>query len=437
MRTLLTTILALAVLGLIAVALTGLVPARKTPVQQRVAGDFTSAGGQGEYVVRVADCAACHTAKGGKPFAGGHAIPSPFGTIWSTNITPDPETGIGSYTLDDFRAALYDGLRKDGTCLYPAMPYENYRKMSEDDVRALYQHFMNEVEPVSNQVKETRLTFPFNQRWAIRAWNWVALDDAGFKPRYNDLVRDRGAYIVEALGHCGACHSPRNLFSAQDGTDATAQAFLTGGEIDGWPAPSLRGPASAVTNWSAEELKAFLASGRNSHSGVTGEMAVVVQDSMQFLTSKDLDAVVAYLRGISGAAEQLPARNDDKAKQTIALLNAADPSMDLGPRLYLDNCNGCHFTNGKGAKGVFPELDGNSIVVARQGGGLIDVILNGARMPSTESNPMRLAMPGFRDRLSDKEVADLATFLRQSWSNNAGPIDETAVVARRQKLAAH
>lgn len=437
MKMLLTTVLALAILGIVAVALIVLVTARKTPVQQQVAGDFTPAAGQGEYVVRLADCAACHTAEGGKRFAGGNAIPSPFGTIWSTNITPDPKTGIGSYTLDDFRAALYDGLRKDGTRLYPAMPYENYRKISEEDVRALYRHFMNEVQPISNTVKETRLTFPFSQRWGIRAWNWVTLGDAGFKPRYNYLVLDRGAYIVEALGHCGACHSPRNLFLEQDGTDATSQAFLTGGEIDGWPAPSLRGPASAVTNWSADELKAFLTSGRNSHSGVTGEMAAVVRDSMQFLTEEDLEAVVAYLREISGAAEQLPARNDEKTEQTIALLNSASPSMNLGPRLYLDNCNGCHFTNGKGAKGVFPELDGNAIVVARQSGGLIDVILNGARMPSTESNPMRLAMPGFRDRLSDSEIADLATFLRQSWSNNAGPIDETAVASRRRKLAAH
>lgn len=436
MMKLLTSILALAVLGLVAVALIVLLPVRKTPVQQG-ARDFTPTARQGEYVARLADCAACHSTEGGKPFAGGHAIPSPFGTIWSTNITPDPETGIGSYTLDDFRAALYDGLRKDGTHLYPAMPYENYRKISEEDVRALYQHFMNEVEPISNQPKETRLTFPFNQRWSIRVWNGVVLGDAGFRPRYNDLVLDRGAYIIEALGHCGACHSPRNRLFAQDGTDAAAQAFLTGGEIDGWPAPSLRGSASAVTNWRAEELKTFLASGRNSHSGVTGVMATVVQDSTQFLTDKDLNAVVAYLRNISGAGEQLPARNDEKAKQTIALLNSADPSIGLGPRLYLDNCNGCHFSDGKGAKGIFPELDGNAMVVARQSGGLIDVILNGARMPSTQSYPMRLAMPSFRDRLSDEEVAALATFLRQSWSNNAGPVDESAVAARRQKLAAH
>lgn len=436
MKMLLKAVPALAVPGLVAVALIVLVPVRKEPVQQPV-GDFTSTASQGEYVARLADCAACHTAEGGKPFAGGHAIPSPFGTIWSTNITPDPESGIGSYTLDDFRSALYDGLRKDRTHLYPAMPYENYRKISEEDVRALYQYFMNKVEPIPTAVKETRLTFPFNQRWSIRVWNLVVLGDTGFKPRYNDLALDRGAYIIEALGHCGACHSPRSLFFAQDGTDAAAQAFLTGGEIDGWPAPSLRGPGSAVTNWRAEELKDFLVSGRNSHSGATGKMALVVEHSTQFLTDKDMNAVVAYLRNISGAAEQLPARSDEKAKQTIALLNSADSSMDLGPRLYLDNCNGCHFANGKGAKGIFPELDGNAIVVARQSGGLIDVILNGARMPSTKRYPMRIAMPGFRNRLSDKEVADLATFLRQSWSNNAGPVDEPAVMARRQHLAAH
>ncbi|WP_234685945.1 cytochrome c [Bradyrhizobium monzae] len=437
MKTLLVAVLALVVLGLIAIAPIVLVPVAKTSAQQLVASDFTQDGGKSEYLVRLADCAPCHTAEGRKPFAGGLAIPSPFGTIWSTNITPDRETGIGSYTLDDFRAVLYDGLRKDGAHLYPAMPYENYRKISENDVRALYHYFMNKVEPVSSPVRQTQLSFPFNQRWGIRAWNWFALNEARFKPRYNDLVLDRGAYIVETLGHCGACHSPRKFFLAQDGTDATAQGFLTGGEIDGWPVPSLRGPASAATKWSAEELRAFLATGRNNHSGVTGEMTPVVQDSLQYLTGKDLDAIVAYLRHISYAAEQPPARIDDRSKRTIALLNSADPSMDLGPRLYLDNCNGCHFTNGKGARGVFPELDGNPIVVARQSGGLIDVILKGARMPSTESRPMRLAMPAFGQRLSDKEIADLATFLRQSWSNNAGPVDKTAVAVRRQKLASH
>ncbi|MCP3415710.1 cytochrome c [Bradyrhizobium brasilense] len=437
MKTILIMVLTLAILGLVAIALIVLVPNRRTSALQRVADDFTPAAGHGEYVARLANCAACHTVEGGKPFAGGLAIPGPFGTIWSTNITADPVTGIGSYTLDDFRAVLYDGLRKDGVHLYPAMPYENYRKISEEDVRALYHYFMDEVEPVTSPAKQTRLSFPFNQRWGVRVWNWLALNEPGFKPRYDDLALDRGAYIVETLSHCGACHSPRKLFFAQDGTDATAQAFLTGGEIDGRPAPSLRDPKSVTTTWSAEELKAFLATGRNNHSAVTGEMALVVQESMQYLTGKDLDAVVAYLREISCAAEQLPVRNDEKSKQTIALLNSADPSMDLGPRLYLDNCNGCHFTNGKGAQGVFPELDDNPIVVARQSSGLIDVILNGARVPSTERHPMRLAMPGFSERLSDKEIAHLATFLRQSWSNNAGPVEEIEVVARRQKLAAH
>ncbi|EKF41110.1 gluconate 2-dehydrogenase (acceptor) [Nitratireductor indicus C115] len=435
MKTLLKIIGLLVLLGLVAVAAIAFVPIRATPPQGQVAADFKPAEGQGEYAMRLADCAACHTAEGGKPFAGGRPIESPFGTIWSTNITPDPETGIGGYTLDEFRHVLYDGVRRDGAHLYPAMPYENYRMASEEDVRALYDYFMNGVEPVKSEVKKTALDFPFNQRWGIRVWDWVGLASPGFKPRYNNPVLNRGAYIVETLGHCGACHSPRTPIFAQDGTDGTSDGFLRGGEIAGWSAPDLRGAKSAPQLWSASQLKAYLASGRNNHSAVTGEMSLVVQDSLQYLTNEDLDAVVAYLRHIGdgdGGKEELPASGEKPAPDaTTALLNSADPSMDLGPRLYLDNCGACHFTNGKGADGVFPELDGNSLVTADQVTGLLHVILNGSRLPSTRERPADLAMPGFGKRLSDEEVAALATFLRGAWSNKAGPVDTATVAANR------
>lgn len=433
MKTFVRIVLSLIGLGILAVLLIAFVPVQRTAPQQAVAAGFKPDVEHGRYLARLGDCAACHTADGGQSFAGGRAIASPLGTIWSTNITPDPKTGIGSYTLADFRAALYDGVRPDGTHLYPAMPYENYRRLSEEDVQSLYAYFMQGVKPVAVEAKVTSLAFPFNQRWAIRVWDWAALSSPGFKPRYHDKALDRGAYIVETLAHCGACHTPRDGIFAQAGIDADSTAFLSGGDIGGWSAPDLRGASSAPQAWSAEDLKAYLSSGRNSHSSVTGEMTSVVGDSLQYATGSDVDAIVAYLRhigkggGAAAPASPQPAQPD----KTTQLLASADPSMPLGARLYLDNCNACHFVDGKGADGVFPELGGNSLVTAKQTAGLIDVILNGARLPSTSSRPEALAMPGFGKRLSNEEVATLATFVRGAWSNHAGPVTAKDVAARR------
>ncbi|MDP3342522.1 cytochrome c [Frigidibacter sp.] len=432
----------LVLLGLIVLAAIIFMPVRSTPALAALPDDYTPPEGSGEYVMRLADCSACHTAEGGVPFAGGRKIESPLGTIYSTNITPDEETGIGSYSLDEFRAALYDGVRQDGAHLYPAMPYANYRKLSEEDVRALYAFFMEEVEPVSNAGPETALPFPFNQRWGIRTWKWAALGKAGEVSTTGDALYDRGAYLVEAPGHCSACHTPRNLVMGEAGYTAMDGDFLMGGEIDGWTAPALRGPDSAIRNWSAEDLKLYFASGRNNHAGVNGEMQLVVRDSLQFYSDEDLDAVVAYLRALGDPTDGDNAppvdpprtidRLDTAAGGTEAVLTAAEPGMALGPRLYLDNCNACHFVDGRGADQVFPELDGNPLVTAASATGLIDTILNGAEVPSTTVRPYSLRMPGFDHRLSDEEVAELATFLRSAWSNSAPAVTIADVTARRE-----
>ena len=450
---------ALLVLGIVVLALIIFVPASRTAPVSSLPANFKAAEGHGEYVMRLADCKACHTAEGGKPFAGGRAIESPFGTIWSTNITPDPKNGIGGYSLDDFRAALYDGIEPDGTHLYPAMPYENYRNLKEEDVRALYDYFMNEVAPVSEAAPETDLAFPFNQRWGIRLWNWLALGDAGHPDLYDDAVLNRGAYLIDGAGHCAACHSPRNTIFAQAGETAEDSDYLAGGVIGNWPAPSLYGKGSAPEQWSANDLAAYLSTGRNSHSAVAGEMTQVVGESLQYASDEDMHAMVTYLRHINGKTTGGPdqmtnlatdAGNDadnsiaaasskraDLSGETEQLLASADPAMPLGARLYLDNCNACHFVNGKGAHGVFPALDGNALVVSDTAGGLIDVILHGARMPSTDKRPERLAMPGFGDRLSDEELAELATFVRQGWSNDASAVTADDVAELRAAGFAH
>lgn len=436
MKTLLRIIGGLIVVGIVVLLGLIFIPMHRTGAMADLPATYAPPKGVGEQIAITADCMACHTAPGGKPFAGGRVIDSPLGKIFTTNITPDKKTGIGDYTLDDFRAALYDGVRKDGVHLYPAMPYPSYRKMTEQDVRALYAYFMGEVTPVESTVPETRLAFPFNQRWGIRLWDWVSLPPAGFKPYMGDARLDRGAYLVEVLTHCGSCHTPRSsLTFAEKGYDSRSADFLSGGVVGVWPAPDLRAGNSNTQRWSNAQLAALLASGRNETSGVSGEMALAVEHSLQYLPESDIEAIVAYIKAIrqdrtvSGAS----APRQQPAPTTQQLVSASQ--LDLGARLYLDNCNACHFTDGKGAKNVFPHIDGNSLVTAADPGGLIAVILNGDAMPSTVTRPGRLAMPGFGWRLKDDEVAALATFVRKGWSNDAPAVTAADVARLRREVS--
>ncbi|WP_417247585.1 c-type cytochrome [Celeribacter sp.] len=443
-------LLGLVLIGVVALLAIIFVPVQRSGPTTVLAKTWEPAPGAGLYAARMGDCAACHTAPGGEQFAGGQAIDSPMGTIFGSNITPDPETGIGGWSLDDFRAALVDGVAPDGTHLYPAMPYENYRHLTEEDIRALYDYFMNEVEPVSNQVPSTDLSFPFNQRWGIRLWNWVALDKPGFSPDAmlsNDEQLARGAYLVQGPGHCAACHSPRNLIMAQSGKTEASAAFLSGGEIDGWSAPDLRSADAPAQQWTAEQLKSYLIAGRNAHSSVAGEMGLVVAYSLQYMTDEDVDAMVAYLHDIrlgtsTTSEENVQGHVDmDALPDRISRLRAATDAtsiklatavdLSLGERLYLDNCSACHFSDGNGSAGVFPALRGNSIVAADQTGGLINVILHGAAVPSTETRPEELKMPGFGHRLSDEDVAELTSFLRTAWGNDASVVSASDVAAHR------
>jgi mono/diheme cytochrome c family protein len=314
------------------------------------------------------------------------------------------------------------------------MPYDSYRKLSEEDVRALYGYFMHDVQPVADKVPETRLAFPFNLRFGLRAWNWLALGDAGFKPvAGEDAQFNRGAYLVEGAAHCAACHSPRNPLMMSSGTSAKDQAFLSGGEIDGFTAPDLRGPDSGPQKWTTEELAAYLLTARNAHSSATGEMALAVRDSLQYLTHDDATAIATYLRTIGAGKGAPPVVEKAEVTGTETLLTDAKADMPLGPRLYLDNCAACHIVNGKGAGETFPALDGNSLVTAKSPKGLISVILHGAELPSTADRPMKLRMQGYENRLSDSEVAALASFLREGWHNKAPAVPATAVKAVRDE----
>lgn len=431
MSRLLKTIGFLVILGVVALVAIIFVPAKKTEPQQQLVENYQADIDLGKYLAVIGNCMSCHTSDPAKPFAGGRAIHTDMGVIYSTNITPDKENGIGNYSLDDFRAALYDGLRNDGKHLYPAMPYENYRKLSEEDIRAMYAYFQQEVTAINEKNLESEMSFPFNQRWGIRLWKWVNLEKPGFTaPESDNQQLVRGAYLVQAVGHCAACHSPRNVTMGQKGIDESSQSFLAGAEMNDFVVPALQGKNSAIATWSVEDLRLFLSTGRNAHATATGSMGVTIGDALQFQNEEDNLAMSLYLKHLNrdAKASSTPtmAANTEKTATEIELTKA-DPKLDLGKRLYLDNCVGCHFVDGKGAPEIFPQLDGNSIVTADNPTSLINIILHGAELPSTELRPARLRMPDFAWRLDDEEVAELASFIRKGWHNKAGSVSAAQV----------
>ena len=392
----------------------------------------------GRYVAVASDCIACHTAPGGKDFAGGRGIESPIGTMYSTNITPDQKTGIGAYTLNDFDRAVRHGIKPSGGTLYPSMPYPSYAKMSDQDLRALYAYFMKGVAPVAAENRGSDIGWPLSIRWPLAIWRKQFAPEV--KPvdltRYADASVARGAYLVQSLGHCGTCHTPRSATMSELALDESGPAYLAGGpHIDGWLAVNLRGDkADGMGSWSQKDIVDTLKGARNAHSAVVGgPMADVVAHSTQHMTDADLNAMAAYIKTLpaSGGSKSTFAASDTTAKE---LYNGVEKNR--GAQLYLDNCAACHRTDGKSNAIVFPALPGNPTVLSQDPTSLIRVILAGSRLPSTKVAPSDLGMPGFAWRLSDEETAQLATFVRQSWGNNA-PEATASQVAKVRKLVDH
>lgn len=386
---------------------------------------------RGEYLARAGDCIACHSAPGKAAFAGGLPIDSGHGLIYSTNITPDREHGIGAYTEQQFADAVRKGVRPDGAHLYPAMPYPSYAKVGDEDMRALYAYFMHGVVASADVPPPTDMSFPFNQRWGMGLWNWFFGSDQPFRPPSGaDATIARGAYLVEGLGHCGSCHTPRGYAMNEKAYGSAEEKFLAGGDLGGWEVPAIRG----LPHWSEQDVVDYLQTGRNRSAAVAGEMAKVVEHSTSYLKDQDLHAIAAFLRSLPPAAAAMPAVKAQGREPTQAKLTAA-VNLTLGERLYLDNCAACHFVTGQGATRVFPKLDGATVVNADSPSALLHVILAGERTPSTEKAPSVLVMPGFAHRLNDEDVAELATFLRQGWNNQAGAVSAKQVAKVREKAA--
>ncbi|MGB3124203.1 MAG: cytochrome c [Pseudomonas sp.] len=388
---------------------------------------------QGEYLARAGDCVACHTAKGGKPFAGGLPMETPIGVIYSTNITPD-KTGLGDYSFEDFDKAVRHGVAKNGSTLYPAMPYPSYARVSDSDMQALYAYFMKGVEPVAQENKDSDIPWPLSMRWPLAAWRWMFAPAVEEHPAQAaaDPVISRGAYLVEGLGHCGACHTPRALTMQEKAlSPADGNAFLSGSApLEGWIAKSLRGDhKDGLGSWSEDQLVQFLKTGRSDRSAVFGGMSDVVVHSMQYMSQDDLTAIARYLKSLPAVDPKDQPHQYDK--QVADALWKGDDSKP-GASVYIDNCAACHRTDGHGYTRVFPALAGNPVLQTADATSLINIVLNGGTLPATHTAPSTFTMPAFAWRLSDQEVADVVSFVRGSWGNKGAPVKASDVADLRK-----
>ena len=393
---------------------------------------------RGEYLARSGDCISCHTRPQGVPFAGGLSMATPFGTIISTNITPDPEQGIGRYTLDDFTRALRKGRARDGHYLYPAMPYTNFSRLSDEDVGALYAYFQKGVKPARQDNARTNLKFPFSMRWLMAGWNLLYLNGAPYVADTSQSAEwNRGAYLVQGLGHCSACHTPRGYTGAEKAsTEKGGDNFLSGALIDGWYAQPLRNSAlPGLATWSQQDVVDYLRSGRNGHTAAFGPMAEVVANSTQHMTREDLAAMATYLKAIpaaSGTSATPPAAPPSPDPLVVAMRQGRVEKP--GAMVYLNNCAACHRSDGQGEGRTFPALARSSAVNAADPTSLIRIVLQGSAMPHTRDAPSTLAMPGFGWRLKDGDVSALLTFVRSSWGNQAAAVSAAQVATVRAAL---
>jgi len=372
---------------------------------------------RGRQLVNAGDCVACHTAEGGKPFAGGRAIQTPFGIIFSPNITPDRETGIGAWSDEDFYRAMHNGVRPDGARLYPAFPYPYFTKLRRDDVMAM-RAFLNTLPHVKSRRRAARLPFPLDHRVVMRGWDLLFFDAGTFKPDPKKSAEwNRGAYLVQGAGHCGGCHTPKNALGADEGSNR-----LLGGLTQNWFAPKIAGNMHDGTgSWSVDDIVEYLKTGRNKHSGAAGLMAEVVQNSTSKLPDADLLAIATYIKDVGGGKTPTAAKPDAKM-------------MAAGKAIFADSCSGCHQADGKGVPRMFPPLAHDANVQQQNPTTVLRVILEGARTAATDKAPTPFAMPAFDWKLTDAQIAAVANYVRNSWDNSAPPVSAGQVKDLRHSL---
>lgn len=403
--------IALAVLGLAVALLAVLVLLEmRAPALPAVPADTPAAPSaqvaRGAYLAQAGNCMACHTARGGQPYAGGHGVATPFGTVFASNLTPDPATGLGHWSAEAFRRALHEGRSRDGHLLYPAFPYDHTTRLSDADTDALYA-FLRSLPPVAQATPPHTLRFPYSTQAALAVWRLLFFDAGRFEPDpQRSAAWNQGAYVA-TVAHCAACHTTRNAWGGP--------ATVWGGNRmpDGrWWAPSLRDPREAgVQHWSEDQIVALLQGGQTADASVLGPMAEVVFHGTQYLHSDDLTALAGFLRTLPTDSRPTPP------------FEPADPAQRaLGERLYGQQCAACHGDAGQGAAGAYPALAGNRVVQMDSPVNTLQAILSGGFAPATARHPQPYGMPPFRTLLGDAEVAAVASFIRQSWGNQAAAV---------------
>lgn len=381
---------------------------------------------RGRYLARAGDCAACHTARGGQPYAGGPGIETPFGLVQAPNLTPHPQNGLGGWTAAHFWRAMHNGRSRDGRLLYPAFPYQSYTYVTREDSDAIFA-YLQSLEPIDSPRAEHALRFPYNTQAALAVWRALFFRPAkpGALVSANDgqppsAQRNRGAYLVRGLGHCAACHTARNVWGAP-----LASAGLGGGMIPvrNWYAPALDVASQAgVADWPEDEVLALLRTGVSPRASASGPMAEVVFHSLQHWSEADLRATIAYLQALPQRAPRAP---------------AADPPgaavLERGAQVYERHCMDCHGRRGEGRAGAFPALAGNRAVLLPEPTNLVRMVLQGGYAPATVGNPRPYGMPPFMQILGDTEIADVLSFIRNAWGNEAGKVDTIAVHRARER----
>jgi mono/diheme cytochrome c family protein len=372
---------------------------------------------RGQYLVLAGDCASCHTQPNGIPFAGGYALHSPFGVIYTENLTSDRDTGIGAWTPDQFYNAIHNGIGAQGEHLYPGLPYTYFTHITRadsDDMLA----FLKTLPPVHYTQPRNELPFPLNIRLANMGWNMLFFTPGEFKPDPSKSAEwNRGAYLVTGAGHCGACHTPKNFLAG----DRTSKAYQ-GGDLSNWVAPDLTAnPRTGLGKWSEDDIVEYLKTGRNARANAGGTMADVVTNSTSRLTDADLHAIATYLKDLPASRETTSAVPDGGA-------------MKRGAAVFSDACSSCHMAGGGGQPRFFPPLRDNVVVQQHDPTSLIRMVLAGDRTAPTPTRPTPLTMPSFAWKLDDHQIADVLTYIRNSWGNNAATVSTSQVQALRKTL---
>jgi mono/diheme cytochrome c family protein len=378
---------------------------------------------RGKYLALAGNCAACHTAPEGAAFAGGLAFETPFGTIYSTNITPDPDTGIGKWTSEQFLQALRQGVRANGEHLYPVFPYTSFTKITDADAAALFA-YLKSLPAVGSNAPANDMSFPYSQRWLMAAWNAMFFTEGPYQPDpKKSAVWNRGAYLVEGLGHCSACHSPRNFLGAESSdaafTGGVYNDKIPGGAVRQWSAPNLTAASTGLAAWPVAEIAAYLKTGKNAHTVTFGPMNDVIMNSTRHLSDADLTAMATYLKSLQANFGDVGAP-------------ASADVMQAGSTVYDVHCGTCHLPTGLGSADTGPALAGSLVVQANDPSSLINVILHGPQLPEPAPDLGHWQpMEAYGEKLTDEEVAQLASYVRNSWDNKGGAVTPEQVAKQR------